>query len=133
MPKQASLFTGPLVATAARDALVKLDPRSLIRTAVMFVNALGGSLSTVLSVRSLAGLGGDPAFEGQLVFWLWLTVLFGNFAEALAEGRGKAQAASLRATKGELTGKLITAKGTTQNVAATALKVGDIVLVENGD
>jgi K+-transporting ATPase ATPase B chain len=126
-----SMFTAELMAPAIRDSFVKLDPRTLIRNPVMFVTAVVATLVTVMLVTGIGG--GTIAFKGQLVFWLWLTVLFGNFAEALAEGRGKAQAASLRATKGELTGKLITAKGTTQNVAATALKVGDIVLVENGD
>jgi potassium-transporting ATPase ATP-binding subunit len=126
-----SMFTAELMAPAIRDSFVKLDPRTLIRNPVMFVTAIVATLVTIMLVTGIGG--GTIAFKGQLVFWLWLTVLFGNFAEALAEGRGKAQAASLRATKGELTGKLITAKGTTQNVAATALKVGDIVLVENGD
>jgi K+-transporting ATPase ATPase B chain len=126
-----SMFTAELMAPAIRDSFVKLDPRTLIRNPVMFVTAVVATLVTIMLVTGIGG--GTIAFKGQLVFWLWLTVLFGNFAEALAEGRGKAQAASLRATKGELTGKLITAKGTTQNVAATALKVGDIVLVENGD
>ncbi len=77
-------------------------------------------------------MAGDIAFEAQIVFWLWLTVLFGNFAEALAEGRGKAQAASLRSTKAELKGNRI--KGGTQLiVAASDLRAGDIVLVETGE
>jgi K+-transporting ATPase ATPase B chain len=124
------MFTAELMLPAIRDSFVKLDPRTLIRNPVMFVTAVVAALVTIMLVTGIGG--GTIAFKGQLVFWLWLTVLFGNFAEALAEGRGKAQAASLRATKGELTGKLITAKGT-ENVPATALKVGDVVLVENGD
>ncbi len=125
-----SMFTAELMFPAIRDSFVKLNPRTLIRNPVMFVTAVVATLVTVMFVT---GIGGETiGFKGQLVFWLWLTVLFGNFAEALAEGRGKAQAASLRATKGELTGKLITAQGIS-NVAAAALKVGDVVLVENGD
>jgi K+-transporting ATPase ATPase B chain len=124
------MFTAELMLPAIRDSFVKLDPRTLIRNPVMFVTAVVAMLVTIMLVTGIGG--GTIAFKGQLVFWLWLTVLFGNFAEALAEGRGKAQAASLRATKGELTGKLITGKGT-ENVPATALKVGDVVLVENGD
>lgn len=129
-----SIFTAELIVPAIRDAFVKLDPRTLIRNPVMFVTALVAALSTLLFVRSLAGSGGDPIFEGQLVFWLWLTVLFGNFAEALAEGRGKAQAASLRATKAELKAKLLTGVGDTWGlVEASRLEIGEIVLVETGD
>lgn len=129
-----TLFTGPIVMAAIRDAFVKLDPRTLIRNPVMFVTALVAGLSTALWIRSLTGAGGDPVFEGQLVFWLWLTVLFGNFAEAIAEGRGKAQAASLRATKAELTAKLLTGVGDIWIVVpAHRLEVGELVLVETGD
>ncbi|MBC7522520.1 MAG: potassium-transporting ATPase subunit B, partial [Sandarakinorhabdus sp.] len=101
----ASLFTGPLMSAAVRDSFVKLDPRMLVRNPVMFVVAIVALLSTILWIKGLAAGTGQPGFEGQLVFWLWLTVLFGNFAEGLAEGRGKAQAASLRATKAELSAR----------------------------
>ncbi|MDY7523711.1 potassium-transporting ATPase subunit KdpB [Sphingomonas sp. 10B4] len=132
--QNASLFTGPLLAAAARDAVLKLDPRKLIKTPVMFVTAIVASLSTILLVKGLVTGTGHPLFEGQLVFWLWLTVLFGNVAEALAEGRGKAQAASLRATKAELRAKkLIGVAGAWEMVDATSLQVGDEVLVETGD
>ena len=134
MAQSASLFTGPLVTAAARDAVLKLDPRTLVRNPVMFVTGLVAALATVLWVRTLMGAPGDAAFQGQLVFWLWLTVLFGNFAEALAEGRGKAQAASLRATKAELKAKLLLGTGDLfEIVGASQLGVGDIVLVETGD
>uniref|UniRef100_UPI0035CC14EE potassium-transporting ATPase subunit KdpB n=1 Tax=uncultured Sphingomonas sp. TaxID=158754 RepID=UPI0035CC14EE len=125
-----SLFTANLLVPAIGDSFVKLDPRKLIRNPVMFVTAVVAVLVTIMTVAGIGG--GTLAFKGQLVFWLWLTVLFGNFAEALAEGRGKAQAASLRATKGELTGKRVVGGGT-ETVPAAALKVGDVVLVENGD
>lgn len=124
-----SLFTGPIISAAARAALVKLNPATLIRNPVMFVTAIVATLSTVLWVRSVVTGTGNAAFEGQLVFWLWLTVLFGNFAEAIAEGRGKAQAASLRATKADLRAKML--DGTV--VDAASLKVGDIVRVDTGD
>ncbi len=134
MSDQSSLFTGPLMAAATRDALIKLDPRVLIRNPVMFVTAIVAALSTVLLVKGIATGTGNPAFEAQLVFWLWLTVLFGNFAEALAEGRGKAQAASLRATKAELRAKkLIGVADAWELVPASALSIGDVVLVETGD
>jgi K+-transporting ATPase ATPase B chain len=134
MAKAASLFTGPLFTAAVRDSFIKLDPRVLVKNPVMFVTAIAASLSTVLWLRELAGAPGHPLFEGQLVFWLWLTVLFGNFAESLAEGRGKAQAASLRATKADLKAKLLRGPGDHHSVVdASQLKVGDEVLVENGD
>ena len=132
--QNASLFTGPLLAAAVRDAFLKLDPRKLIKTPVMFVTAIVASLSTILFVKGIVTGTGHPVFEGQLVFWLWLTVLFGNVAEALAEGRGKAQAASLRATKAELRAKkLIGVVGAWEMVDATSLVIGDEVLVETGD
>ncbi len=133
-PQSAGLFTGPLMAAAARDSFIKLDPRTLIRTPVMFVTGIVAALSTILLVKGIATGSDTIAFQAQLVFWLWLTVLFGNFAEAMAEGRGKAQAASLRATKAELRAKkLIGVEGAWEWVDATRLQVGDEVLVETGD
>jgi K+-transporting ATPase ATPase B chain len=132
--KAASLFTGPLMATAATDAVLKLNPRTLIRNPVMFVTAIVAMLSTILLVKGIATGGGQIFFQAQLVFWLWLTVLFGNFAEAMAEGRGKAQAASLRATKAELRAKAFLGVGDVWRwVPASQLEVGEIVLVETGD
>ena len=134
MAQPASLFTAPLMIGAARDAVRKLDPRVLIRTPVMFVTGIVAALSTVLWLRELLSGGDQALFQGQLVFWLWLTVLFGNFAEALAEGRGKAQAASLRATKADLRAKLMRGPGGHfTEVDAAQLKVNDVVLVETGD
>ena len=129
MPTQISLFTGPLMAAAARDSIVKLDPRTLIRNPVMFVTAIVAALSTVLLVKGIATGSTSIAFQAQLVFWLWLTVLFGNFAEAMAEGRGKAQAASLRSTKADLRAKMLDG----QMVDAGALSVGDVVRVDTGE
>ena len=134
MANPTSLFTAPLLTAAARDSFLKLDPRTLIRTPVMFVTAIVAALSTVLLIKGIATGSDSIAFQAQLVFWLWLTVLFGNFAEAMAEGRGKAQAASLRATKAELRAKkLIGVAGAWELVDATKLQVGDEVLVETGD
>ncbi|KKW90759.1 potassium-transporting ATPase subunit KdpB [Sphingobium chungbukense] len=125
-----SLFTADLIVPAIGDAFRKLDPRELIRNPVMFTTAVVATLLTVL-----LAVGQDQlaiGFKLQLVVWLWLTVLFGTFAEALAEGRGKAQAASLRATKAELSAKRL--KGDSfETVPASALKMGDVVLVETGD
>ena len=127
-----SMFSAALVVPAMRDAVRKLDPRQLIRNPVMFVTAVVAMLLTILLVIGEPGL--SLGFEIQLVIWLWLTVLFGTFAEALAEGRGRAQAASLRATKAELRAKLMLGVGDTYEiVAASQLEKGEIVLVETGD
>ncbi len=125
-----SLFTAELIAPAIRDAFVKLNPGELVRNPVMFVTACVAALMTVLLVVGHDNL--STAFKAQLAVWLWLTVLFGTFAEALAEGRGKAQAASLRATKAELTAKRMK-NGRTEQVAASQLRAGDLVLVETND
>ncbi len=127
-----SLFTAELVLPAIKASFVKLNPRELVRNPVMFVTAVVAALLTVLLVVGHDGL--TTGFKLQLVVWLWLTVLFGTFAEALAEGRGKAQAASLRAAKAELTAKRLKGAGHEwENVPASALKIGDVVLVETGD
>ncbi|MDO9368161.1 MAG: potassium-transporting ATPase subunit KdpB [Sphingopyxis sp.] len=127
-----SLFTADLIVPAIGDAFRKLNPRELIRNPVMFTTAVVATLLTLLLVVGQDGLA--TSFKLQLVIWLWLTVLFGTFAEALAEGRGKAQAASLRATKAELTAKRLNGDGKAyESVPASALRVGDIVLVETGD
>ncbi|MEE4451055.1 potassium-transporting ATPase subunit KdpB [Novosphingobium resinovorum] len=127
-----SLFTADLIVPAIGDAFRKLDPRELIRNPVMFTTAVVAVLLTILLIVGNDGLA--AGFKIQLVLWLWLTVLFGTFAEALAEGRGKAQAASLRATKAELTAKRLKGDGTRyDSVPASQLKKDDIVLVQTGD
>ncbi|MFC4256725.1 potassium-transporting ATPase subunit KdpB [Altererythrobacter xixiisoli] len=125
-----SLFTADLIVPALGDSFRKLNPRELIRNPVMFTTAIVAVLLTVLLVIGQDGLA--TGFKLQLVIWLWLTVLFGTFAEALAEGRGKAQAASLRATKADLTANRVK-NGGTEAVAASALRAGDLVLVETGE
>ncbi|QXQ08209.1 potassium-transporting ATPase subunit KdpB [Sphingosinicellaceae bacterium] len=122
-----SLFNAALVGPALGDAFKKLAPNQLVRNPVMFVTAVVALLLTVLLFTG--GAGPSFPFQVQIVVWLWLTVLFGNFAEAIAEGRGKAQAASLRQTKGELTAT----RQSGETVAASELKVGDIVIVGTGD
>ncbi|MBV9078769.1 MAG: potassium-transporting ATPase subunit KdpB, partial [Methylobacteriaceae bacterium] len=115
---------------AVAQALVKLDPRLLVRNPVMFTTAIVAALLTVLWLRDLGGPA--SAFHGQLVFWLWLTVLFGNFAEGLAEGRGRAQAASLRSAKAELVANRVGTAGP-ELVPASQLRIGDRVRVEAGE
>src|SRR6202162_811283 len=97
-----------IVWPAVGSAVVKLDPRTLIRNPVMFVLEVVSTLTTVILIRDLFTGGQNLLFEFQIILWLWFTVLFANFAEAIAEGRGKAQAESLRRTRTESQAKLLT-------------------------
>ncbi|EWY42437.1 potassium-transporting ATPase subunit B [Skermanella stibiiresistens SB22] len=136
-----SLFDAGIAAQAATSALRKLDPRELVRNPVIFVTAVVAALTTVLFVRDLftGGTGPDAganlAVVGQITAWLWFTVLFANFAEAVAEGRGKAQAASLRKTKTETSARKLADVAATdwQSVPAASLRAGDLVVVEAGE
>ncbi|HEV2573679.1 MAG TPA: potassium-transporting ATPase subunit KdpB [Beijerinckiaceae bacterium] len=129
-----AMFDRKIVIPAIRSAFVKLDPRIMIKNPVMFVVEVVAFLATVIFVRILLMGGGDVGFTFQIILWLWFTVLFANFAEAVAEGRGKAQAESLKRTRTESQAKLLTgADGTYRLVPGTSLKVGDVVLVEAGD
>ncbi|TGX52933.1 potassium-transporting ATPase subunit KdpB [Sphingomonas gei] len=121
------MFSAKLVGPAIGDAFRKLSPAALVKNPVLFTTAVVALLLTVL--LAIGGEALSIPFQLQLIVWLWLTVLFGTFAEALAEGRGRAQAASLRAAKSELTAKLPDGK----TVPASQLQKGQIVLVETGD
>ncbi len=135
MPVSA-LLDRKIVVPAIGSAFLKLDPRTLIRNPVMFVLEVVTLLTTVILVHDLTVGRGQISFEFQIILWLWFTVLFANFAEAVAEGRGKAQADTLRRQRTETQAKLITAGGDRQSfrlVPSTNLKVGDLVLVEAGD
>jgi K+-transporting ATPase ATPase B chain len=123
-----------ILVPAIGDAFRKLHPRHMIANPVMFVVEIVATLATILFLRDLFTGGADLGFSLQVNIWLWFTVVFANFAEAVAEGRGKAQAASLRRTKTEAHAKLLEKGAATwRMVDATALKPGDIVLVEAGD
>ena len=134
MPVSA-LFDPKIVMPSIGSAFVKLDPRTLCKNPVMFVLEAVTVLTTVILLRDLFTGGQHLGFELQIVLWLWFTVLFANFSEAIAEGRGKAQADSLRRQRTETKAKLLTGEDPTtcRLVAGTDLKVGDIVLVEAGD
>lgn len=126
-------FDRALVIPAIKDAFRKLNPRVQVRNPVMFVVAIGALLTTLYTLRDLLGGGGTAmALNLQLALWLWITVLFANFAEALAEGRGKAQAESLRRTRSETMAKKLVG-GQVQLLPASGLRKGDVVLVEAGD
>jgi K+-transporting ATPase ATPase B chain len=134
MPVSA-LVDPKIVLPAIGSAFVKLDPRTLIKNPIMFVLEIVTALTTVILIRDLFTGGANIAFEVQIIVWLWFTVLFANFAEAIAEGRGKAQAESLRRQRTETQAKLLSGpdRKKYKNVASTSLKVGDVVLVEAGD
>jgi K+-transporting ATPase ATPase B chain len=129
-----SLFDPAILGPAVGEAFRKLDPRTLWRNPVMFTVEIVSLATTILFVRDLFAHSG-ASFSGQITLWLWFTVLFANFAEAVAEGRGKAQAASLRRTQSQAVAKRLDAANSGQwhDVPAAQLKVGDIVLVEAGD
>jgi potassium-transporting ATPase ATP-binding subunit len=132
-----SMFDPALVRPAIRDAFVKLDPRVQWRNPVMFVVYVGSILTTLLGVQAVAGKGEAPAaFIVGVAVWLWFTVLFANFAEALAEGRSKAQTASLRGMKRKVIAKVLHSPkygSAWHPQEAEELKKGAVVLVETGD
>jgi K+-transporting ATPase ATPase B chain len=130
-----ALFDPKIVWPAIGSSLVKLDPRTLFRNPVMFVLEIVTVLTTIILIRDLITGGPNIGFEFQIIVWLWITILFANFSEAVAEGRGKAQAAALRQTRTSTQAKLLTGAGRNDYklVPGTSLKVGDVVLVEAGD
>ncbi|NEV80669.1 HAD-IC family P-type ATPase, partial [Rhodopseudomonas sp. BR0C11] len=134
--KSSTLLDPKIVLPAIGTSLAKLDPRVMIKNPVMFVVEVVAALTTVLFVRDLVTGSADLWFTGQIILWLWFTVLFANFAEAVAEGRGKAQANTLRETRVGTVAKRLLMQGDTElyeGVAAEHLAVGDLVLVEAGD
>ena len=123
-----SLLDPAILAPAARDSVLKLDPRRMAANPVMFVVEVGSVLVTVLARRR------DPSvFAGLIAAWLWFTVLFANFAEAMAEGRGKAQADELRQTRAETVAHRRLPGGALEDVPSSALRVGDEVVVSAGE
>ncbi len=133
---QSTILDPAILIPAIGQSFVKLDPRVLIKNPVMFVVEIVAALTTVIFIRDLlAGANEHTGFTFQIILWLWVTVLFANFAEAVAEGRGKAQAATLRKARTETPAKRLASVNAAdwQAVPAPELKQGDIVLVEAGD
>ncbi len=130
-----SLWDAKIVRRALLDSFIKLHPRTMMRNPVMFVVEVGSAIVTVLLLKGAfahqAGFG--FGFDLQITVWLWFTVLFANFAEAMAEGRGKAQAETLRRAKSETVANRLLANGQTEIMPASKLRAGDVVLVSTGE
>src|SRR5271167_4251516 len=131
--KKKSMWTGGIVAGALRDSFIKLNPRTLMKNPVMLVVEIGSVITTFDLVRDrmlhLTGFG----FELQITLWLWFTVLFANFAEAMAEGRGKAQADTLRKARAETVARRLMTDGSIEEISGSKLRAGDRVKVVAGE
>src|SRR5207302_8194500 len=122
-----------IVLRAIGDSVSKLDPRTMVKNPVMFVVEVGSALTTLQLVRDTLHHVGRFAFGLQITAWLWFTVLFANFAEAMAEGRGKAQADTLRKARAETIANRLAANGAVEKVPSSKLRAGDIVVVSVGE
>src|SRR5437868_10177701 len=130
MSKQSkAVWEWKIVRRAIWDSLLKLNPRKMMGNPVMFVVEIGSAITTVLLFKG----GGAFKFNLQITLWLWFTVLFANFAEAIAEGRGKAQADTLRKARSETIANLVADDGSVEQVPSSKLRTGDLVLVEASD
>jgi K+-transporting ATPase ATPase B chain len=131
--KPRSLWDARIVRKALLDAVVKLNPRTMMKNPVMFVVEVGSVVTTVLLARDLMRHSGSFGFDLQITLWLWFTVLFANFAEAMAEGRGKAQAETLRRAKSETIANRLLPSGGVERVPGSQLRAGDLVIVSAGE
>jgi K+-transporting ATPase ATPase B chain len=130
--KKPRIWQSKLVAQALEDSVRKLDPRKMMKNPVMFVVEVVSVITLWITMKDFF-TGGEFGFDGQISLWLWFTILFANFAEALAEGQGRAQAESLKKTRSEAFAKRLLADGNIENISALSLRKGDLVIVEDGD
>jgi K+-transporting ATPase ATPase B chain len=130
--RKRSLWDTKIVRRALADAFVKLSPRTMMKNPVMFVVEIGSVITSIYLVRDILAHHGALRFDLQITLWLWFTVLFANFAEAMAEGRGKAQADALRRAKSETTAVRFRMDGSVEDVASSDLRAGDVVLIIAG-
>jgi K+-transporting ATPase ATPase B chain len=128
-PKEKSRWGKQIVVPAIWESFVKLNPRTLAKNPVMFVVEVGAVLTSVDLIRGLVHGAGGFGFSLQITLWLWFTVLFANFAEAMAEGRGKAQAETLRKARSETIARRIKADGSIESVPGSVLRSGDFVMI----
>ena len=131
--KKKAVWEWKIIRQATLDSLVKLHPRKMMGNPVMFVVEVGSVITTMLLTRDVARHSGAFKFDLQITLWLWFTVLFANFAEAMAEGRGKAQADSLRKARSETVANLLLDGGRTEQIPSSKLRAGDMVLVSAGE
>src|SRR5246127_191457 len=127
--KKKAVWEWKIIRRAIFDALLKLNPRKMMGNPVMFVVEIGSVITTALLFKG----GGAFKFNLQITLWLWFTVLFANFAEAMAEGRGKAQAETLRKARSETMANRLLSSGKTEQIASAKLRAGDLVLVSAGE
>src|SRR5579859_2371619 len=128
-----SLWDAKIVRQALVDSVVKLGPRTMMRNPVMFVVEIGSVITSVLLFQDVRKHSPDLGFDLQITLWLWFTVLFANFAEAMAEGRGKAQADTLRKAKSETVANRLLPNGQTESCPGSKLRLGDLVIVSAGE
>jgi K+-transporting ATPase ATPase B chain len=131
--RKRKLWDTKIVRGALLDSLIKLNPATMMRNPVMFVVEVGSVVTTFLLVRAAIAAKPGFGFDLQITLWLWFTVLFANFAEAMAEGRGKAQAEALRRAKSETTAHRVLPDGTLEEIAGSKLRAGDVVMVSAGE
>ncbi|MGN6695166.1 MAG: potassium-transporting ATPase subunit KdpB [Aquihabitans sp.] len=132
-PKKTQLFEKTIVRRAVGDAVRKLDPRQMAKNPVMFIVEIGSVYTTLLFLRDLPKEGEPHLFTGLVAAWLWFTVLFANFAEAIAEGRGKAQADTLRKTRSETSARVRLPDGSIEERPSPQLRPGDLCIVRPGE
>src|ERR1700683_1698613 len=129
MVEKKSLWNTEIMGQAVLDSVLKLDPRWMVKNPVMFVVEVGSVLTTALLIDNTAHHRPGFAFNLQITLWLWFTVVFANFAEAMAEGRGKAQADTLRKAKGETIAQRYLPNGGFEAVASGLLRAGDVIYI----
>src|ERR1017187_3681347 len=132
MLEKKGLWNTEIMAQALVDAFRKLDPRGMAKNPVMFVVEVGSVLTTALLINNIIHHSAGFGFNLQITLWLWFTVIFANFAEAMAEGRGKAQADTLRKAKGETIAQRYRADNSLEDVASALLRAGDIIYIVAG-
>ena len=132
MAEKKSLWNTEILGQASIDALRKLDPRLMVKNPVMFVVEVGSVLTSALLIDDVINHRSGLGFNLQITLWLWFTVLFANFAEAMAEGRGKAQADTLRKAKGETIARRYNTAGALEDITSSLLRSGDLIYVEAG-
>src|ERR1700732_3370015 len=131
--RKQSLTDTKILTRATADSFRKLDPRTMVKNPVMFVVEVGSVLTTLQLIWNTVHHAGEVSFGLQITLWLWFTVLFANFAEAMAEGRGKAQADTLRKARADTQARCLRANGCVENVVSSKLRSGDIVVVAVGE